>query len=174
MLRGCSAGRSPVPKRIQMSRQHAWQTDPPAIVVTRSTNLGNPWKVVKVTGSRGRAWDLWVDHTFIAQSTSKEDLLARAVQEFRTGLAVRRMVLDVATDPADALSKLRLGSYPSDEEIIARLRGRDVACTCGLDRPCHGDVLMELPATGTSAIKPEYVDPIFRETVETLNTGGTP
>jgi hypothetical protein len=34
--------------------------------------------------------------------------------------------------------------YPSDEEIRAELRGRDLACWCPLDGPCHADVLLEI------------------------------
>jgi hypothetical protein len=30
------------------------------------------------------------------------------------------------------------------EEIQAQLRGRDLACWCPLDEPCHGDVLLEI------------------------------
>jgi len=32
--------------------------------------------------------------------------------------------------------------YPSDEEIRAELPGRDLACWCPVDSPCHGDVLL--------------------------------
>jgi hypothetical protein len=31
---------------------------------------------------------------------------------------------------------------PSAAEI-AELRGKDLACTCGLNEPCHGDVLLQ-------------------------------
>ena len=34
--------------------------------------------------------------------------------------------------------------YPSDEEIRAELAGRDLACWCRLDEPCHADVLLEI------------------------------
>lgn len=34
--------------------------------------------------------------------------------------------------------------YPSDEDIRAALRGRDLACWCPLDSPCHADVLLEI------------------------------
>jgi hypothetical protein len=34
--------------------------------------------------------------------------------------------------------------YPSDGEIRAELRGKDLACFCPLHRPCHADVLLEL------------------------------
>ena len=30
------------------------------------------------------------------------------------------------------------------EELIAPLRGKDLACWCPLDHPCHADVLLEL------------------------------
>lgn len=29
-------------------------------------------------------------------------------------------------------------------EIVAELRGKDLACWCRLDQPCHADVLLEL------------------------------
>ena len=34
--------------------------------------------------------------------------------------------------------------YPSDEEIRAELAGRDLACWCPTDGPCHADVLLEI------------------------------
>ena len=34
--------------------------------------------------------------------------------------------------------------YPSDEEIRAELAGRDLACWCPVDSPCHGDVLLAI------------------------------
>lgn len=40
-----------------------------------------------------------------------------------------------------------LAGYPRRNEIVRRLpelRGRDLACWCALDRPCHADVLLEL------------------------------
>lgn len=33
--------------------------------------------------------------------------------------------------------------YPSSEEIKT-LRGKDLACWCRLDQPCHADILLEL------------------------------
>lgn len=37
---------------------------------------------------------------------------------------------------------------PSLEAIWAELAGRDLACWCRLDRPCHADVLLELANPG--------------------------
>lgn len=37
--------------------------------------------------------------------------------------------------------------YPSDAEIRAELAGKDLACWCPLDQPCHADVLLEIANT---------------------------
>jgi len=34
--------------------------------------------------------------------------------------------------------------YPLDDVIGAELRGKNLACWCRLDQPCHADVLLEL------------------------------
>jgi hypothetical protein len=49
-------------------------------------------------------------------------------------------------DPASVPIRCGKTTYhPSTvEEIRAELGGRDVACWCGLDEPCHGDVLLEI------------------------------
>ena len=36
------------------------------------------------------------------------------------------------------------GVPPSVDEIRAELRGKDLACWCPLDQPCHADVLLEI------------------------------
>lgn len=33
---------------------------------------------------------------------------------------------------------------PPQAQEIAQLRGKDLACWCPLDQPCHADVLLEL------------------------------
>lgn len=40
--------------------------------------------------------------------------------------------------------------YPTDAQIRAELAGRDLACWCPLDQPCHADVLLEI-ANGDTA-----------------------
>ncbi len=34
--------------------------------------------------------------------------------------------------------------YPSDDEIRRHLRGKNLACWCPLDQPCHADVLLRI------------------------------
>lgn len=60
--------------------------------------------------------------------------------------------LDPATAVAhyqDALLKAELRD-PQDRALLDRLdelRGRDLACWCGLDQPCHADVLLHFANT---------------------------
>lgn len=35
-------------------------------------------------------------------------------------------------------------TYPSKRDIQGALRGKDLACWCRLDQPCHADVLLEI------------------------------
>jgi len=36
------------------------------------------------------------------------------------------------------------GGMPTESEIRRELRGKNLACFCKLDQPCHADVLLEL------------------------------
>ncbi len=35
-------------------------------------------------------------------------------------------------------------SFPTVADIRRELRGKNLACWCGLDQPCHADVLLEI------------------------------
>jgi hypothetical protein len=37
-----------------------------------------------------------------------------------------------------------MGTPPTVAEIVLALRGKNLACTCALDAPCHADVLLEI------------------------------
>lgn len=41
-------------------------------------------------------------------------------------------------------SPIKAGSAPSRDDIREHLRGKNLACWCGLGEPCHGDPLLEL------------------------------
>lgn len=42
-------------------------------------------------------------------------------------------------------------TYPSVAEIVAELAGKDLACWCELDLPCHADVLLEIANGGEAS-----------------------
>lgn len=42
------------------------------------------------------------------------------------------------------LFHMYLGMIKDLDEFLAPLRGKDLACWCSLDKPCHADLLLEL------------------------------
>lgn len=55
-------------------------------------------------------------------------------------LYVRELVIT----PEIAVALYRAAFTPDAPEARAELAGRDLACWCPLDQPCHADVLLEL------------------------------
>ena len=112
-----------MPQRIQLSRKKGWRKPEGAVVVSRPTTWGNPFAVVPVR-PRG-PFDVMRGECFVGQSTGLESARAMAVRHFRAE----------ADEGRDGFS---VG------EIRAELAGKDLACWCSLDQPCHADVLLEL------------------------------
>lgn len=107
------------PQRIQRRRTAGWRMPDGAVYVGRPSRWGNPWKA----GSTG--WTIkpggWIDREPHPPLTREQ-----AVESFRNAEEFHYQ------DP-DALAHLR-----------AELGGKDLACWCRLDRPCHADVLLEI------------------------------
>lgn len=109
------------PKRIQMSRRKPWRADnPDAVIVDRTTRWGNPVKVCPGPGAAG------VDCRCEDECAATAD---HAVTRFRHFL-----IYPCIGQP----------TVPDLDEIRFHLAGRDLACWCPLDQPCHADVLLEL------------------------------
>lgn len=102
------------PKRIRLSRAKGWRIPEGAVKVDRSTALGNPF----IVGTHGDA--------------------AECVYLFR-------MLLTGYLPVAKGLSfdDLRM-KYRAISDRFEALRGKDLACWCALDKPCHADVLLDL------------------------------
>ena len=114
-----------MPKRIQMSRQRPWRAEhPDAVIVDRRTKWGNPWAVVAVGP---REWQVKIagEGASVLTYPTKSEAARVAVVFFR-------LDLEVASRP-----------WVRDHNL-EQLRGRDLACWCPLDQPCHADVLLEL------------------------------
>jgi hypothetical protein len=125
-------------QRIQLSRKKGWRLPEGAVSVARPTKWGNPYRAVREEGH----W--WAGDGYIrsAWASDRAEARAQAVWMFRKHLATRR------DRPAGWIDVV---GYPSDEEIVAELAGRDLACWCPLDgESCHADVLLEL-ANGDDA-----------------------
>jgi hypothetical protein len=110
------------PVRIQLSRKKGWRMPPNTVKVDRSTKWGNPF-VIGECGIKNR-------------------------EE-----AVRLFAYLMAGNLCISLPKLPDGTWHTDRQQAYRkhvvrnrhhLRGKNLACWCPLDAPCHADVLLEL------------------------------
>ncbi len=126
-----------MPKRIQMSRQHPWRADhPDAVIVARPSKWGNPYTIKMMQEQIDRV--------------SKELGIADSSLSAR-GMAVEAFRCDLKYGPDSAW--WWPGPHMGILTILGaleELRGKDLACWCPLDQPCHTDVLLELANGGRS------------------------
>lgn len=106
-----------MPKRIQRKRTKGWKMPPNTVYVGRPGKWGNPWRIgtYRCEG-----------HGF--------DYIQERVDDAVTAARFFRHMVEMPGDRA----------YPSNEMIVRNLRGKNLACWCALDQPCHADVLLEL------------------------------
>lgn len=114
-----------MPKRIQRKRTKGWKMPEGAVYVGRPSEFKNPFKVggyfMMGRGSNAPGFS-WCE-SFVGSYGGQFTLIetnAMAVEWYRE------------------YSK----RYPMKN--IANLRGKDLACWCALDKPCHADVLLEI------------------------------
>lgn len=109
------------PKRIQLSRKRGWRMPPNTVKVDRSTKWGNPFKV----GEDGTA--------------------AHCVELYRALLSG----YTILTSKADL--ELQLKTRAVVVACIDELRGKDLACWCRADKPCHADTLLGIASQSGDA-----------------------
>lgn len=110
------------PKRIQRKRTRGWRMPPNTISVCRSSVFGNPFIVGCLLRDTNR--------TGITQKM--------AVDLYRTLLTTPELIANELFAANTML--LRHGIL----ENIHLLKGKNLACWCPLDQPCHADVLLEI------------------------------
>lgn len=110
------------PKRVQMTRQRPWRAEhPDAVIVARPSKWGNCFRVdgKRIVNREGS--ELW--HSF----PTVEAAIVHVVAAFRYQIFAHPNVTGFTAD-----------------EVRQELAGRDLACWCPLDQPCHADVLLEI------------------------------
>lgn len=115
-----------MPKRIQRKRTKGWRMPKGAAYVGRKTEWGNPYVLGAVCAY----------HRFGIRVELSVESRLHAVQLFERWVArdplVPRSDWNVHTDA------------PTIDRIRAELAGKDLACWCPLDQPCHADVLLRI------------------------------
>ena len=114
------------PQRVQRQRAKGWRMPENATYVGRPTRWGNPFRVLRLGGDWCITRPGWEPLVVLG---SRRDAVAEAVDLY-----------DLHLGP--------MGNYELDDEALADLRrslgGKNLACWCPLDQPCHADVLLRL------------------------------
>lgn len=112
------------PKRIQRKRTKGWRMPEGAVYVGRPTIWGNP---------------------FVCDDPAK------AVAAYRAKCKIGTHEFNLSIGPGgltiarDAHKNALHWAFPEfARTYIYTLRGKDLACWCALDAPCHADVLLKL------------------------------
>lgn len=109
-----------MPERIRLSRAKGWRKPAGAVVVSRPSRWGNPFTITECLEDDPTQTD--------------EEARARCVRLFEGWL---KGELELS---GPDLRRRRVWIL----EHIGNLAGRNLACWCYLDHPCHADVLLEL------------------------------
>lgn len=126
-----------VAQRIQLRRTKGWRKPEGAVVVARPTRWGNPFKVGGPIGG----W-VHVGCTDLWRKDGRIDSVEHAVAMFRSYAGVHFVPVTPEATPHKGIYTHGIESL--EAHARRHLRGRDLACWCPLDEPCHGDVLLEL------------------------------
>lgn len=107
------------PRRVQLSRRKGWRMPENTVRVARPGLFGNPFVVNPrfTPGSRSGA-------EYISVPTVED-----AVECYR-------LMLEQPAEPGERAYEIR--------QRLPELRGKNLACFCRLDAPCHADVLLRL------------------------------
>lgn len=112
-----------MPVRIQRKRTKGWKMPPNTVCVSRPSKWGNPWTVTDAedAGYSGEGLRAWCVDLFREWITFDRSSLTRMLNGSEGDKRAARLV-----------------------ESLPELRGKNLACWCPLDQPCHADVLLEL------------------------------
>lgn len=112
------------PRRIRLSRAKGWRMPENTVKVDRATPWGNPF----VIGEDGTA--------------------AECVDLYRKLVLGRLINFSCSSHPSEQRDRLR---HLLDNGHA--LRGKNLACWCALDKPCHADVLLDIASAPLPAAR---------------------
>ncbi len=140
-------GSATLPRRIQRQRTRGWKMPPNTVYVGRPSFFGN--HISTCTRPHNCALrpcaccdDATDGRNWCCVSAYRE-YVSSGVEKRASRTGLFQYALDASV------------GYPTRHELIERLpelRGKNLACWCPLDMPCHADVLLEL-ANASPAIK---------------------
>ena len=110
------------PRRVQRKRIWGWKMPPNTVYVGRPTKWGNPFRMRKLRNGG-------------------TDYLPLEIIEL-----YRMWLMSGWGHHQDWLQQWRASTHIPNSPIadFPELRGKNLACWCPLDQPCHADVLLEI------------------------------
>ena len=131
-------GETEAPVRVKLSRAKGWRMPPNTVKVDRSTRWGNPFAIESMGSTK-----LWCPDTRSWLTGLCSVRLIGGRYWYRSHLSRRQAVM---------LSCEMFAAEVGPALDPSPLRGKNLACWCALDAPCHADVLLELAnASATTA-----------------------
>jgi hypothetical protein len=113
-----------MPIRIQRRRTKGWKMPDNAVSVTRPGKFGNPFVVNHPNGNSAHRMPMTP---------------SMAVASFRSMIEKEEGWFPVPLPwPKGKIP----AQFTTIEDVKRELRGKDLACFCPLDQPCHADVLL--------------------------------
>lgn len=149
--------------RIQRTRRKGWCMPPDAVYVGRPSRWGNPfpwrgdwivWAAVAAgyradaEGRRAAAiayYRQWLTGQVTPGPLANDQSGGFITYESGIGMSVAEAARSIAETCAMLHGgKITVPLPPSIDDVRASLRGKNLACFCPLDQPCHADVLLEI------------------------------
>ncbi len=122
-----------MPERIQLKRSRGWRKPEGAVVVSRPSLWGNPFTITQRRDEEGWPWFV------VWWPGGIED-----VDWFQHMADARRVAVLMYRGHIT-------GEFDLPAFDLSELTGKDLACWCPLDEPCHADVLLDLANPGDAA-----------------------
>lgn len=135
------------PKRIQRKRIKGWKMPPNTVCVTRPGKFGNPFDFRK----SDCCW-LALSYNCRGDKLGRQEASVKAFIEWIEPPSGRKKLVRMERGVRFGNDKNNcqigprfiVGPPPSIDEIRGELRGKNLACFCRLDQPCHADVLLKI------------------------------
>lgn len=145
------------PTRVRLSRAKGWRMPPNTVKVTRPGRWGNPFNL----RSSDHCWTA-IAHGFKADRAGRQAASVAVFRAWVLGGAAAEVGdcgLYIETNgesrPISVSPTIAAPTPPSLEEIRRELGGKNLACWCQLDQPCHADVLLDLANPTCEPVAPQ-------------------
>lgn len=135
------------PRRVRLSRAKGWRIPANTVKVDRSTKWGNPFIVGAASGifdgQGGRPLGMRDQVEILVPSLSLEQAI-----DFYRDMVQGFITPEMYPHGHDWTRRFheRMRGHPA-EMVRCYLRGKNLACWCALDQPCHADVLLEIASS---------------------------